>query len=101
MKVDIKHYLIFFLIFPKTVHANSEIKIGLLAPFSGEFKSIGKSVLRFSEIALNKDNNDKINILPRDTKGNNLETLKKVEELYIEGQEFFIGPVFNKNLKRT
>ena len=39
MKVDIKHYLIIFLMlfFPKIVHANSEIKIGLLAPFSGEF----------------------------------------------------------------
>ncbi len=101
MKVDIKHYLIiiFLIVFPKTVHANSEIKIGLLAPFSGEFKSIGKSVLSSARIALNKINNDKINILPRDTKGNNLETLKKVEELYIEGVRIFIGPVFNKNLK--
>ena len=70
-----------------------------MAPFSGEFKSIGKSVLSSARIALNKINNDKINILPRDTKGNNFETLRKVEELYIEGVRIFIGPVFNKNLK--
>ena len=101
MKVDIKHYLIIiiFIVFPKITHANSEIKIGLLAPFSGEFKSIGKSVLSSARIALNKINNDKINILPRDTKGNNFETLRKVEELYAEGVRIFIGPVFNKNLK--
>ena len=101
MKVDIKHYLIIiiFIVFPKIAHANSEIKIGLLAPFSGEFKSIGKSVLNSARIALNKINNDKINILPRDTKGNNFETLLKVEELYAEGVRIFIGPVFNKNLK--
>ena len=38
-------------------------------------------------------------IFPRDTKGNNLETLKQVEELYTQGVRIFIGPVFNKNLK--
>ena len=62
-------------------------------------QNIGKSVLSSARIALNKINNDKINILPRDTKGNNFETLKKVEELYVEGVRIFIGPVFNKNLK--
>ena len=54
---------------------------------------------RTVRIALNKINNDKINILPRDTKGDNLETLKQVKKLYVEGVRIFIGPVFNKNLK--
>ena len=70
MKVDIKHYLIIilFIVFPKIAHANSEIKIGLLAPLTGEFENIGKSVFSSARIALNKINNDTINILPRDTK---------------------------------
>ena len=101
MKADIKYFLviIFLVISTKIANANSEIKIGLLAPFSGEFKNVGDSVFGSARIALNKINNDNINILPRDTKGENLETLKHVEDLYIKGVRIFIGPVFNKNLK--
>ena len=60
MKVDIKFFLIIILvtIFPKIVHGNSEIKIGLLAPFTGEFENIGKSVFSSARIALNKINNE-------------------------------------------
>ena len=61
-------------------NGNSEIKIGLLAPFTGEFENIGKSVFSSARIALNKINNDNINILPRDTKGKNLKHLKQAEE---------------------
>tara|TARA_Y100001970_G_C14203075_1_gene842331 strand:- start:874 stop:2022 length:1149 start_codon:yes stop_codon:yes gene_type:complete len=101
MKADIKFFLvIFFLVIStKSVNANYEIKIGLLAPFSGKFKNVGDAVFGSARIALNKINNDSINILPRDTKGKNLETLKQVEDLYIQGVRIFIGPVFNKNLK--
>tara|TARA_Y100001936_G_C16056321_1_gene661283 strand:- start:750 stop:1898 length:1149 start_codon:yes stop_codon:yes gene_type:complete len=101
MKADIKFFLVIFFLVVSTkfANANSEIKIGLLAPFSGEFKDVGNSVFGSARIALNKINNDNINILPRDTKGKNLETLKQVEQLYIEGVRIFIGPVFNKNLK--
>ncbi len=101
MKADIKYFLviIFLVISTKIANANSEIKIGLLAPFSGEFKNVGDSVFGSARIALNKINNDNMNILPRDTKGENLETLKQVEDLYIKGVRIFIGPVFNKNLK--
>ncbi len=101
MKADIKFFLviIFLVISTKIANANSEIKIGLLAPFSGEFKNVGDSVFGSARIALNKINNKNISIFPRDTKGKNLETLKQVEELYIEGVRIFIGPVFNKNLK--
>ena len=77
---------------------NESIKIGLLAPFSGEFEYIGNSVIGSTKMALKKINNNNIYILPRDTRADNLETIKKVEELYIEGVRIFIGPVFNKNL---
>ncbi len=101
MKADIKYFLIIFflIIFPKVAQGNNEIKIGLLAPFSGEYEDIGKSVFSSARMALNKINDDNINILPRDTKGKNKETLLQVEKLYIQGVRIFIGPVFNKNLK--
>ena len=100
MKAVIKYFFVvfFIIIFPKYVKGN-EIKIGLLAPFSGEFSYIGKSVFSSARIALNKINNENIIILPRDTKSNNLETLKQVEKLYNQDVRIFIGPVFNKNLK--
>ena len=100
MKAHIRFFLIiiFFLCNVKNSLANETIKIGLLAPFSGEFKYIGKSVIGSTKMALEKINNNNIYVLPRDTRADNLETLKKVKELYIEGVRIFIGPVFNKNL---
>ena len=101
MKVEFKYlFLIILLILtPKNALGNTIIKIGLLAPLSGEFKNIGKSIIESARIALNKIDNNKIYILPRDTKGENSVTLKQAEELYAEGIRIFIGPVFNKNLK--
>ena len=100
MKADIRYFLITILLitYPKIAYGDNQTKIGLLAPFSGEFQNIGKSVLSSARIALNKINNDNISILPRDTKGENNQTLKQVEELYNQGVRIFIGPVFNKNL---
>ena len=100
MKAHIKYFLliILFLLKVKISLANETIKIGLLAPFSGEFEYIGKSVIGSTKMALEKIDNNNIYILPRDTKADNLETIKKVEELYVEGVRIFIGPVFNKCL---
>ena len=100
MKADIRYFLIAILLvaFPKIAYGDDQTKIGLLAPFTGEFQNIGKSVLSSARIALNKINNDDISILPRDTNGKNNETLRQVEELYAQGVRIFIGPVFNKNL---
>ena len=100
MKAHIKYFLviIFFLLKTKTALGNESIKIGLLAPLSGEFEYIGNSVIGSTKMALKKINNNNIYILPRDTRADNLETIKKVEELYIEGVRIFIGPVFNRNL---
>ena len=100
MKADIRYFLITILLvaFPKIAYGDDQTKIGLLAPFTGEFQNIGKSVLSSARIALNKINNDDISILPRDTNGKNNETLRQVKELYAQGVRIFIGPVFNKNL---
>jgi len=100
MKADIKYFLIAILLvtFPKIAYGNNQTKIGLLAPFTGEFQNIGKSVISSARIALNKINNDNISILPRDTSGKNNKILRQVEELYTQGVRIFIGPVFNKNL---
>ncbi len=102
MKVIIKYLLsIIFVFFLNTfnIYANERIKIGLLVPLTGEYDDIGKSIIQSTRMAINKINNSKILILPRDTKSDPKETLKKAEELYTEGVKIFIGPVFNENLK--
>ncbi len=101
MKVVIKFFIILSLVvFKNSVgHTSDEsIKIGLLAPLSGEYSSIGKSIIQSSKMGINKIDDSKILILPRDTNASNVQTLKKVESLYEEGVRIFIGPVFNKNL---
>ena len=102
MKVIIKYLLsIIFVFFLNTfnIYANERIKIGLLVPLTGEYDDIGKSIIQSTRMAINKINDSKILILPRDTKSDPKETLKKAEELYVEGVKIFIGPVFNENLE--
>ena len=102
MKVIIKYLLsivFVFLLNTFNTSANESIKIGLLVPLTGEYEDIGKSIVQSTRMAINKINDSKILILPRDTKSDPKETLKKVEELYAEGIKIFIGPVFNENLE--
>ena len=103
MKVIIKYLFGLIFIFLLNIHyvcANENIKIGLLAPFTGEYADIGKSIIQSTRMGINKIDDSKILILPRDTKSDPQETLNKVEELYAEGVKIFIGPVFNKSLKK-
>jgi len=102
MKVIIKYLLsavFVFLLNTFNTFANESIKIGLLVPLTGEYDDIGKSIIQSTRMAINKIDDSKILILPRDTKSDPKETLKKVEKLYAEGVKIFIGPVFNENLK--
>tara|TARA_B100001173_G_scaffold295208_1_gene289787 strand:- start:557 stop:1708 length:1152 start_codon:yes stop_codon:yes gene_type:complete len=78
--------------------ADEKIKIGLIVPLSGEYKNVGHSILKASIIAINKIDDGKIEIIPRDTKSNPETTLNVAKELYDQGVKIIIGPVFNKNL---
>ena len=78
--------------------ADEKIKIGLVVPLSGEYKEIGDSILKATRLAINKIDDLKIEIIPRNTKSNPETTLKVSKELYNVGARVIIGPVFNKNL---
>ena len=78
--------------------AENKIKIGLVVPLTGEYKNIGNSILKSTRLAINKINNNRIEIIPRDTKFNPETALKVSRELYEQGVRIIIGPVFNKNL---
>jgi len=80
------------------ISADEKIKIGLIVPLSGEYKEIGDSILKATRLAINKIDNDKIKIIPKDTKADPKITLKVSEELQEQDIKIIIGPVFNKNL---
>ena len=46
---------------------SEKLKIGLLAPFSGEYENLGNSLLLSSQLALNEIGDKNIIIVPRDS----------------------------------
>ena len=79
--------------------SKERIKIGLIVPLSGEYSHIGKSILKSTRMALNKIDDERITIIPRDTKANPIDTLKASKELKNLGIKIIIGPVFNESNK--
>ena len=70
-----------------------ELKIGLLAPFSGIYKNLGDSLLLSTQLALNELNNKKIIIIPRDSGSNDKEKLNTaIQEIISSGAKIIIGP---------
>ena len=79
--------------------ANEKIKIGLIVPLSGEYSFIGNSIIKSTRMALNKINDDRITIIPKDTKANPVDALRVSNDLYNNGVKIIIGPVFNESNK--
>ena len=88
-----------FLILLKNVSANEKIKIGLLIPLTGKNSDIGQSIIKSAQLAINKINNNLIEIVPRDTRSDPNITLRSASELSNLGIKIIIGPVFNQNLE--
>ena len=78
--------------------ANEKIQIGLVVPLSGEYKEVGNSILKATRIAINRIDDKKLEIIPRDSRSNPEITLKVSKELNEKGIKIIIGPVFNKNM---
>ena len=79
--------------------SKERIKIGLIVPLSGEYSHIGQSILKSTRMALNKIDDERITIIPRDTKANPIDTLRASKELNNLGIKIIIGPVFNESNK--
>ena len=82
----------------QSLYAEEKIKIGLLVPLSGNQSNIGKSILNSVRMAVNKIDNKNIEILPKNTKNDPIETLSAAKELGLAGVKIVIGPIFNNNL---
>ena len=92
--------LIFICLLPSSkTFAESKIRIGLVVPLSGEYSTIGDSIIKSTRLALNKINDEKFEIVPGDTKANPIDALKASKALYDQGIKIIIGPVFNESTK--
>ena len=80
------------------IFAAEKIKIGLLVPLSGKNAEIGQSIIKATQLAINKINNASIEIVPKDTKSKPETTLRAAKELSQLGVKIIIGPVFNNSL---
>ena len=81
--------------------ANAEerkIKIGLLAPLTGDNSELGNQIVKSVQLALKDINSDLIEIFPRDTQSNPEVTLRSAIELQQNGINLVIGPIFYESL---
>tara|TARA_B110000902_G_C14226131_1_gene557100 strand:+ start:442 stop:1596 length:1155 start_codon:yes stop_codon:yes gene_type:complete len=79
---------------------NGELKIGLLAPFTGEYKNLGDSLLFSIQLALDEINDKNIKIIPRDSGSNNVKKLNQaINEIRNMGAKVIIGPTDSFNFQ--
>jgi len=102
MKTFIKFIIISTLsliIFFQNSFSSEKIKIGLIVPISGKHSQLGNSIIKSVRLAINKIDDNRIEIIPKDTRSNPINSLKASIELYDQGVRIVIGPVFNESTK--
>ncbi len=73
---------------------NKILKVGLLAPLSGEYKDLGNSLLYSLQLALEEIDDKNVLILPRDSGFNNKDKLNSaVQDIKAQGANIIIGPL--------
>ena len=77
---------------------DNHLKIGVLAPFSGEFKDFGETVLHAVNLALNDIGDESIKIYPKDSGSDKKKIIKACKEFQSEGVKIIIGPTDSKFL---
>ena len=93
-KILLTTYILIFLNNNSFAIENKNIlRVGLLAPFSGEYRDIGQSIMLSLQLALKEINDDNIIIYPRDSGFNDKQKfLSAVESLRQEKVKIVIGP---------
>ena len=71
------------------------IKIGLLLPFSGEQKELGKAIYNALEMALFETQSKNIKLIFRDSGDTDEKAIFSAKELEKEGVSILVGPIFS------
>ena len=80
----------------------NKLKIGLLAPFSGDNKELGNSLLLSSQLALNEIADERIIMIPGDSGTNDPNKLNAaINKIIKSGAKVIIGPTDFDSFKET
>ncbi len=92
-------YIIFFFNSNLLCNENkSVLKVGLLAPFSGDYKELGDSLLYSLQLALDEIDDKNVIIIPRDSGNGDKKKLNlAVQEIRSQGAQVVIGPINNED----
>ena len=78
------------------------LKVGLLAPLSGEYKELGNSLLYSLQLALEEINDKNVFIIPRDTGFDDKEKLNSaIKDIRSQGIKIVIGPISNNDFSEV
>ena len=79
---------------------NKTLKVGLLAPLSGQYSEIGNSLLYSLQLALEEIDDKNLIIVPRDSGFKNQEMLDAaIEDFKSSGVKVIIGPTVYEEFK--
>lgn len=96
-------YIIFFI--NSNLFSNEDnkiLKVGLLAPLSGEYLELGNSLLYSLQLALSEINDESLFIIPRDAGFKDQKKLRQaINEIKSEGAKVIIGPITNEDFNEA
>ena len=96
--IIITYILIFFNSNLISNEDNNVLKVGLLAPLSGEYKDLGNSLLYSLQLALDELNDKNVIVIPLDSGSNDKEKLvNAVKEMRSKDVRVVIGPINNED----
>ncbi len=106
MKIKIIIFLSYLILFTNSNLNSSEqdksLKVGLLAPLTGEYAELGNSLLYSLQLALEEINDKNVFIIPRDAGFNDKEKLiSAVKDIKSLGVKIIIGPINNEDFEEV
>ena len=100
--IIITYILIFFNSNLLSNENNNILKIGLLAPLSGEYKELGDSLLYSLQLALGEIGDKNVHIIPRDSGSRDKKKLNSaIQEIKEQGANIIIGPINNEDFEEV
>ena len=96
--IFISYIIIFFNYNLFSNEKKQKLKIGLLAPLSGEYKELGESLLYTLQLALDEIDDKDVFIIPRDSGFNDKDKLDDaIQSLKAQETKVIIGPISNND----
>jgi len=94
LTIILSYLLLIFNSNVKPEEDNKNLKIGLIAPLSGEYKELGNSLLYSLQLALSEIGDENVFVIPRDTGFNNKDKLNSaIQDIRSQGVKVIIGPM--------